>query len=334
MNGDWIFKVAEQGLYPGSATGMLLKETHISWVILTDQYAFKIKKPVKFDFLDFSTLPLRKFYCEEEFLLNRRLAPKLYLGVLPVTEAGIGATEGKIIDYALQMHRMDNRFEMDKMLAAGQVNEHHLAELAALLAPFHQKNRLPANHHYQPAEDIHDFSDLFALEEDLFRLVCPDAPALLRSWKKAIPAFLNAHTPHLEHRLANGYWVDGHGDLHSRNIFLPPTGSPVIFDCIEFSAHFRQSDVLNELAFLCMDLEHYGREDLAEAFLEAYSRQWNCFERLEDDLLFTYFKAYRANVRLKVTLLGLRQHFEEGQAKAARSYWALLKKYMLDLVGF
>ncbi|MBL7809962.1 MAG: hypothetical protein JNN28_19220 [Saprospiraceae bacterium] len=334
MNSELLHRLVQLGQFPGPATGVSVVETHISWIILTDQYAFKLKKPVQFDFLDFSTLALRKFYCAEEFRLNSRLAPQMYIGVLPVTIHGIGANEGEVVDVALQMHRMDNRFEMDKMLVQGKVTERHMEALAAQLAAFHQKHQLPADHHYRPDEDIHDFSDLFTFEEDLFALLCPDAATVLSSWKKAVPAFLEAQSPHLESRLVNGFWVDGHGDLHSRNIFLPEAGEPVIFDCIEFNPHLRQTDVLNELAFICMDLEFHGREDLSEVFLEAYGRHWLCFERLEDDLLFTYFKAYRANVRLKVTLLGLRQHPTEEQVRVARSYWALLKRYMLDLVGF
>ncbi|HLP94085.1 MAG TPA: phosphotransferase [Saprospiraceae bacterium] len=334
MNKEIVHELVNQGLFPGPATSVSLMETHISWVVLTEQYAFKLKKPVQFDFLDFSTLAQRKYFCEEEFRLNSRLAPQMYIGVVPVTEKGIGSSEGTLLDYAVQMHRMDNQFEMDKMLLEGRVTEQHMTELAQLLAAFHKNHRLPADHAYLPEADIHDFADLFAFKEDLFAILCPDAAHLLHSWEKAVPAFLEAQTPHQAHRLTNGFWVDGHGDLHSRNIFLPPEKTPVVFDCLEFNPHLRQTDVLNELAFLCMDLEFYAREDLAEVFLTTYVREWTCFERLEDDLLFTYFKAYRANVRLKVALLGLRQHADEELVKAARSYWALLRRYMLDLVGF
>ncbi|MBN8678859.1 MAG: hypothetical protein J0M29_11590 [Chitinophagales bacterium] len=334
MNREFVHGLAAKGLFPGPATGVSLLETHISWVVLTDQFAFKLKKPTRFDFLDFSTLAQRKYFCEEEFHLNRRLAPQMYIGVLPVTEKGIGAEEGDVLDYAVQMHRMDNQFEMDKMLLDGRVTEQHMAALATLLATFHQRHRLSAKHVYEPDSDIHDFADLFGFKDDLFALMCPDASSLLTSWEKAVPAFIQAQIPHQAHRLANGFWVDGHGDLHSRNIFLPPDKAPVVFDCIEFNPHLRQIDVLNELAFLCMDLEFYGREDLAEVFLAFYAREWSYFERLEDDVLFTYFKAYRANVRLKVALLGLRQQPDEALARTAKSYWALLRRYMLDLVGF
>jgi aminoglycoside phosphotransferase family enzyme len=138
----------------------------------------------------------------------------------------------------------------------------------------------------------------------------------------------------MQSRVRSGFWVEGHGDLHSRNIFLPKDSEPVVFDCLEFSEHFRQTDVLNELAFLCMDLEFYGRGDLASVFLEAYASHWPCFEKPEDGLLFSYFKAYRANVRLKVALLEIRQHPSEKLVKTALSYWSLLKRYMLDLTGF
>lgn len=327
MNSGQIQRIASKSLFPGEKTGVSLIETHISWVILTDEFAFKIKKPVRFDFLDFSTLAQRRHFCEEELRLNRRLAPNMYLRVLPVGEHGIGDSQPPVLDYCLQMHRMDNSREMDKMLLAGTVVPGDLEQLANLLAPFHLQNRLPADHAYQPEKDIHDFEALFAFEADLEALKVPDA-SLLQDWAIRIPAFLKNHAPRLETRLRNGFWVEGHGDLHSRNIFLPLGQAPIVFDCLEFNPNFRRTDVLNELAFLCMDLEYHDRKDLSDAFLKAYSGHWSCFEEKEDHLLFSYFKAYRANVRLKVALLELRQHTKEALAQTARSYWSLLKHYM------
>ena len=330
MNSGQIHQIVSENLFPGKKTDVSLVETHISWVILTDEFAFKIKKPVRFDFLDFSTLALRHHFCQEELRLNRRLAPKMYLRVLPVGEQGIGDTQPPVLDYCLQMNRMDNSREMDKMLLTGTVVPGDLEHLASLLASFHLQNRLPADHSYQPEEDVHDFEAIFDFEADLKALKVPDA-SLLQEWAARIPAFLKTHAPRLETRLRNGFWVEGHGDLHSRNIFLPLNQAPVVFDCLEFNPHFRRTEVLNELAFLCMDLEYYGRKDLSEAFLKAYSSHWNCFEQKEDQLLFSYYKAYRANVRLKVALLELRQHPREELTQTARSYWSLLKQYMEEI---
>lgn len=332
MNAKEIERLVSEGLFPGKKTGVSWVETHISWVILTDEFAFKIKKPVRFDFLDFSTLELRQHFCEEELRLNQRLAPKMYLGVLPISEAGIGETEGPVLDYALQMHRMDNSREMDKLLLSGGVNALDLEHLASLLANFHLRHQI-ADLSYHPAEAAHDFADLFGFKADLIALKVTDAD-LLRIWAETIPAFLYKHIARSEDRIRNGFWVEGHGDLHSRNIFLPLNEAPVVFDCLEFNPHFRRVDVANELAFLCMDLEFYGRNDLSETFLKAYSKDWTFLETTEDQLLFTYFKAYRANIRLKVALLELRQHPNEKIAQNALAYWALLKQYMFELIGF
>ena len=295
MTIEQIHRIVSEGLFPDTKLGVSLLETHISWVILTNEFAFKIKKPVHFDFLDFSTLELRRHFCEEEYRL-----------------------------------RMDDSMEMDKLLMAGAVAFSDLENLAVLLAAFHLQHRLAAEHPYHPEQDAHDFAGLFPLESDLAALPVADAERL-RIWANTIPAFLAKQSPRLEARLRSGFWIEGHGDLHSRNIFLPKNTAPIVFDCLEFNPQFRRMDVLNELAFLCMDLEFYNRKDLSNAFLERYKRAWACFEKPEDTLLFTYFKAYRANVRLKVTLLELRQHPNEKLVKNALAYWKLLKEYMEEI---
>lgn len=330
MTREQIHRIVSEKLFPGAKTGVSILETHISWVVLSDEFAFKIKKPLRFDFLDFSSLQHRKYFCEEELRLNRRLAPQMYLRVLPIGEQGIGDEQSPALDYALQMHRMDNEREMDRLLLAGAVSRGDMVRLADLLAPFHLANRLPGDFEYRLERDVQDFADLFAFKSDLIAANVADA-ALLDDWAEAVPRFLEAHAVRLEARARGGFWVDGHGDLHSRNIFLPENAAPVVFDCLEFSAHFRQTDVLNELAFLCMDLEFYDRSDLAGVFLKAYTKHWPCLEVLEDERLFVYFKSYRANVRLKVALLELRQHPSEKLLKTAHAYWALLKRYLLEL---
>lgn len=326
MKREDIQSIISEGLFPGPKEDVSLVETHISWVVLTNAFAFKIKKPVRFDFLDFSTLAQRQHYCETELRLNRRLAPQLYLRVLPIGAGGIGSSEPPVRDYALQMRRMDNAREMDKLLPAQEVSKKDMAALAALLADFHQQHRLPTDWAYQPEKEAEDFAGLFAFEADLGQLQLPE-PELLQKWQTAVPAFLNAHAPRSRERIRSGFWVEGHGDLHSRNIFLPEGQPPVVFDCLEFDESLRQMDVLNELAFLCMDLAYYGAEGLAQAFREAYAQRWPCFETPEDERLFTYYKAYRANVRLKVTLLELREQQSESSLATATAYWALLRQY-------
>lgn len=330
MNQASITKIVSDRLFPGDKTEASLVETHISWVILTKEWAFKIKKPVNFGFLDFTTPEARQFYCEEELRLNRRLSPDIYLRVLPVGEGGIGDTKTPAVDHALQMRRIDNTREMDKLLEINAVGETDMRQLAQILAPFHLSNRLFDLPPYDPAEDIRDFADLFRLEKELASL-SGDAPALLEQWSRWLPAFFKQHLERIKERTRGGYWIEGHGDLHSRNIFLPDKELPIIFDCIEFNAHFRRMEVLNELAFLCMDLEFYGQKKLADVFLDEYAKHWVCFERPEDQLLFTYYKAYRANIRLKVTLLQWQQHQEAPLLVMANTYWKLLRSYCTEL---
>jgi uncharacterized protein len=331
MTAETVARIVAQRQFPGPLTGISLVETHISWVILTNTYAFKLKKPVQFSFLDFSTVEQRKFFIEQELRLNRRLAPQVYLDILPVGAGGIGDSTAPIEDYALQMRRMDNTREMDRLLERNAVTPADMEHLAALLSDFHREHRLPSATDFDLERHIGDFADLFSFSDDLIRLGMPDAAPLLHDWQTSIPAFLQTHGPRLVARQQAGYWVEGHGDLHSRNIFLPEDQPPIVFDCLEFNEYYRRMDVLNELAFLCMDLEYFGRGDLADHFIRQYVGAWNCFETPEDRALFIYFKAYRANIRLKVTLLQGRQHPEAPRPEIALRYWLLLRGYCRQL---
>ncbi len=319
--------------YPGAKAPATLIETHISWVILTPELVYKIKKPVQFSFLDFSTLEKRKFYCAEEVRLNQRLAPAMYLNVVPIRrtdhdQPAIGATSGKTVDYAVQMKRMDNSRQMDQLLQRNAVTTEHLRTLATVLARFHQSVVLdPVATGYQSDANRADFEDLFLLEKQCTQLFGPNAANELAAWRSQITHFLALHEPRLRARAQAGYWVEGHGDLHGRNIFLLPEG-PIVFDCIEFNPHFRKLDVLNELAFLCMELDAGGHHALEKTFMEAYLQNWNCINNAEDRRLFHYFKTYRANVRLKVTLLEWQQHHTPQLEKTAGVYWRLLTDYM------
>jgi len=330
MTTDQIQAICADGAFPGTKTPVELVETHISWVILTPEFAFKIKKPVTFGFLDFGTLEKRKHYCEEELRLNRRLASDLYLGVLPIAETNgkpvIGAAESAPLDYALQMRRMDNRRQMDILLAAGEVTTGQMAELAAVLAPFHRAAVLENPPECHPATYWADFAELYRFGADIARHLGQEATDTLQRIRSSLPEFLEQHEQRLLERARQGFWVDGHGDLHARNIMLLEAG-PVVFDCIEFNGHFRQNDILNELAFLCMDLEARGHPELAEAFLQAYRQIREVMPEPEDAELFRFFKACRANVRLKVALIELRQHVTPELEVQVRRYWEVLTKY-------
>ncbi|MCF8245854.1 MAG: phosphotransferase [Saprospiraceae bacterium] len=331
MDKKQVLDIVERHAFPGSGKDARLVETHISWVILTPDFAFKIKKPVRFDFLDFSTLPLRKKFCEAEVQLNRRLAPDTYLGVLPVGlkngEWQIGGELAEPLDYAVWMRREDDSHQLDRLLRAGEVVPNDLQKLAHQLAVFHKKQTLP-HPDFDPNSLVEDFADLFHHEKKLVAALGESTAPVLAEMREELPRFIERHSGRLLARANGGFWVDGHGDLHSRNIFL--TDPPIVFDCIEFDPHLRHLDVLNELAFLCMDFDFFGRPDLGEALFHFYQLEHACITSPEDEALFLFFKAYRANVRLKVTLLG--NHSTAETIAALRGYWDLLRKYWGGLI--
>lgn len=315
--------ILQRQAFPGGGQPAPLVETHISWVILTPEFAFKIKRPVRFEFLDFSTLSLRHKYCQEEVRLNRRLAPGTYLGVLPIGEKDgqIQIAEGiqNPVDYAVWMRREDDQRQLDRLIKVGQVQPDNLQPLAHQLAAFHRKHAL-AHPDFDPKELLADFGDLFHHEKTLAKILDTEALVTLAKIKTELPVFIEKHAARLQARAASGLWVDGHGDLHCRNIFL--TEPPIIFDCIEFAPHLRRLDVLNELAFLCMDLDHHARPDLADAVFRFYQQEHPCITLPADEQLLLFFKAYRANVRLKVALLA-----EQPNEMEVRAYWELMIEY-------
>ncbi len=332
MTTEQLQTIAARGAYPGPKGPTQIVETHISWVLLTPAYAFKIKKPLQLSFLDFSTLEQRHYYCEQEVVLNRRLAPNMYLGVLSVQldESGapcIGSDQpsGQPLDYAVWMHRLEESRQMDRLLAQHAVERAEVEALAEQLAQFHRKHVLtPVDAPGETFEEYcADFEDLFTQAPAASRLFGSEAIERFDTWRRYARQFLRAHQHRLDERARCGFWVDGHGDLHARNIFLLPSG-PVVFDCIEFSAHLRRLDVLNELAFLAMDLEARGHAPLAQAFMSAYQRHWPCIEGAEDEQIFCYFKNYRANVRLKIALIQWAQSPNPQAEQTARQYWSLI----------
>jgi aminoglycoside phosphotransferase family enzyme len=309
-----------------------LIETHISWVILAGPYAYKVKKPVRFDFLDFSTLAKRRYYCQRELELNQRLARQYYLQVVPVYQSGAGPTvaaPGSIIDYAVQMKRMDGARQMNRLLEQGQVTPGDMRHLAEVLAGFHRRAGV-----IREAADIaryeRDFADLECVSPHLAQKFGPQAAIALRRSIAAAREFLQGHARHFQQRSQQGHVIDGHGDLHAQNIFLLAAG-PVIFDCIEFNDHFRQVDVLDELAFLCMDLDFHGFRRLQTPFLRRYFRENPGAASAADEPIFAYYRWYRANVRLKISVLCDQAALPGGGGDQVERYWRLYRKYGAEL---
>ncbi len=335
MTIEQIKNLISAGEFPEISDKYELIETHISWVILCDHFVYKIKKPVKYSFLDFSTVDLRRFYCHRELELNKRLTQHVYLEVLPVRDRNgqilIGGSDGMVMDYALKMHKMDTEKRMDKLLVKGVVRTEDIKSLAEIVAAFHKNTTII---YQKDLQDITEkFNDLSAEREYLASQLGSSFGHFIDEAIESSNSFLHANRQLIDYRLKNGLYRDGHGDLHSRNIFLLPR--PVPFDCIEFNDDFRQIDVLNEIAFLCMDLDAFGYPDLSEQFLKDYNRFFPAIKTGKDEQLFVYYKIYRANVRAKVNSLRAKSAASEEEKNKAladsEKYLDLMKDYLESL---
>lgn len=336
MTNAQIQQLLSADLFPEKTKTVTLVETHVSWVLLTDQFAYKIKKPVKFSFLDFSTPEKRHFYCQRELVLNARLAPEVYLEVLNVVQTDQGVRlnmDGEVIDSALKMKRLDNHRQMDQLLAKNEVFPSDLEKLAIKLANFHAR--------VQPITtlpDVHamytNFADILRIRDFLTTYLKSETFLLLENVVEQTRQFLMRHATRIQERSEQGFVVDGHGDLHAGNIFL--LQDPVIFDCLEFNDDFRKVDMLDDLAFLCLNFDFYHHSELEAPFLEHYLTHMPAMRDEEDRRIFHYYKLYRANVRLKVAFLKAKQHPPETAAflaefEIAQRYFQLFERYFRQL---
>jgi len=250
MTKEQINKLLFNGKFPENSTQRELIETHISWVLVCDQFVYKIKKPVHYSFLDFSTPGQRKHFCQREIELNKRLTDRVYIDVQPVGEDGdtyrIGNPEVKIIDYAVKMHKLDRKKQMDVLLSQDKVSGHDMQQLAKKIASFHANATVIFKKDFLNIQE--KFNDLEKEMEFLGEQLSRKSSDCIKQAIEISDAFLKKHTTLLASRQSAGFSRDCHGDLHSRNIFLLP--DPVPFDCIEFNDDLRQIDVLNEIAFL------------------------------------------------------------------------------------
>ena len=285
-----------------SCTGhpVALVETHISWLLLTQALAYKLKKSVSLGFVDFRTLAARKHFCEEEVRLNRRLAPSLYVGVVPVcgTTQAPHLGDGEPIDFAVCMHRFPESSLLCRLLPAGRVDKGQLEQFAQRLAAFHADAQVAAP---QSAFGGPDQAGRPAIDA-LARLRAgggPRCPNELQAWvfeqRRALRAAWLT-------RRRNGAVRECHGDLHLANVVLLE-GRLTAFDCIEFDEALRWIDVMSDVAFLTMDLKAHGRPDLAFCFLDEYLQHSGDYEGVE---VLRFYEVYRALVRALVCRLRAR----------------------------
>lgn len=283
--------------YPHAAKSVQVLETHISWVLLAGRYAYKIKKPVDLGFLDFTQLSARRFFCEEEIRLNRRLAPRLYLDVVGVSGTPehpvLGAQPA--IEYAVRMRRFAADRLMDNMLGRNSITPQHIDRLAATIARFHAglPPAAPESGYGTPQAIVDPARQNF---QQLAQLLHGEALKTLASLQDASEREYASCRALFQQRRTAGFVRECHGDLHLGNIVLLRE-QPTPFDGIEFNAGLRWIDVMNEVAFLVMDLLHRERPDLAYRFLNAYLEMSGDYAGLG---VLRFYLAYRAMVRAKI----------------------------------
>ncbi len=292
-----------------------LVETHISYVLLTGQYAFKIKKAIRLGFLDFSTLASRRFYCNEELRLNRRLAPTLYLDVVPITgtpDAPAIDGGGPILDYAVRMLEFADGMLLSNVLDRDELEPAHIDALAAKVADFHARATTASvdSRHGEPdsvlAPALANFVEILPFVADASDRATLEA---LKGWVRQEHAAIR---PTQDRRRRDGMIRECHGDLHLGIIALVD-GEVTIFDCIEFNEAMRWIDTMSDVAFTVMDLEHRRRADLAYRFLTAYTERSGDYAGAA---VLRFYLVYRAMVRAKVARLRASQLLDS-DARAA-----------------
>ncbi len=310
-----------------------LMQTHISFVFLTRNFVYKVKKAVDLGFLDFTTLEKRRFFCEKELELNRRLCGDMYLEVVPINRSNIIKIKGKgeTVEYAVKMKRMPQERMMNKLLEEKKVNGKLASRIAKIIADFHSKTETDGR--------IGKFGSLGIIEtnwkenfeqtrEFVGETISYENFQLIR---ERIDSFMKRNVPVFGKRVTEGRVRDCHGDIHSGNIFV--TDRIYVFDAIEFNERFRYSDVASDIAFLAMDLDFKQREDLSNFFVKRYVKYSGDRELTK---LLPFYKCYRAYVRGKVTSFKLKDPGVDGKEKSvamkeAKAYFKLASTYAKNL---
>jgi aminoglycoside phosphotransferase family enzyme/predicted kinase len=313
----------ERAAYPHPVDKVELVETHISWVLLAGEFAYKIKRPVRYAFVDLREVERRRYFCEEELRLNRRFAPELYLDVCAIVthdgRARIGSP-GETLEHAVRMRRFDRAEELDRLLDSHRIDPGELEAFGRHLALIHE--RLPAATAGTPWGEPHEIETLVLRNlieaGDAASIFAAQAEVL--SLRDGLQARLDAARPWMSARRANGRIRECHGDLHARNIVRMGT-LPVAFDCMEFEPAFRWIDVADELAFLSSDLIARDRSVHAHAFRAGYLAQSGDYYACR---MLPLYQAHRALVRAKVAALAARAGEATARAELAEEHSRLV----------
>ncbi len=317
-------------IYPDTTKQVSMMQTQMSFILLAGDYVYKVKKPVNLGYLDYSTLDKRLFYCQREVELNRRLCPDAYLGVVPIARDGAVVSlgeKGEVVEYAVKMRYLPQEAMMNVLLTGGKVSAEMVTRVAQKLGEFHRKAATNAT--------ISTFGDLDTIttntnenfsqtEKYIGKTISEQKYRHIRNYAET---FIRENTPLFHKRINDGKIRDCHGDLHAAHVCF--ADSICIYDCIEFNDRFRYCDIASEIAFLAMDLDHYGRADLSRAFVNAYIA---LSEDSELSKLLSFYKCYRAYVRGKVEGFKLDDpYITEGDKRQTRqvasSYFDLAYAY-------
>jgi hypothetical protein len=345
---DHLAALAAPGCYPHAPADVRVLQTHLSVVCLAGDLVYKLKKAVTLPFVDFAALAARRQACRDEVRLNRRLCPDVYLGTAALRRgadgvvrfAPVGDDDGggggrglADLDVAVVMRRLPQVRMLDELLRAGAVSTAAIAALAAHVADFHARCERPAAEAATASADLlarfadENFAQAQALGDDALpaRLLAALAAASRAGFARLLPK--------LRARASAGHVVDGHGDLHARNVCM--TEPPAVYDCIEFEPRFRIADVAAEVAFLAMDLRYRGEPALARAFVDAYVARSS-----DGDLpaLLPWLCSYRAMVRAKVAAIAaadaaLPAADRDGARHSARAHLRLAATYGCEADG-
>lgn len=293
---DVIGALLRASTYPHRVGRIELLETHISWVLLTGRFAYKIKKPIALGFLDFRTLEKRRYYCEEELRLNRAWAPRLYLDVVPITKTGAGIRvggEGTPVEFAVRMRQFEQIMRLDHQIETGRLRHDDLLGLAEEIARRHFDARRITSGPELLATTRRliwdNFDELQAKVPDVFL-------GRLRNWMQDQ---LAEHENEMLQRCGDGHFRECHGDLHLGNIVRLREGIRA-FDCIEFSRELREIDIVADYAFLTMDFVTRGATDKASVFVNRYLEKTGDYDGAR---LLPLYLVYRAMVRAKVAVI-------------------------------
>ena len=319
-------------IYPDHPRAIKFIETHISLLFLTGNHVYKVKKPVDFGFLDFTSLEKRKFFCEQEVKLNRRLSPDIYLGVVRITKEGdriLLDGKGQIIEYAVKMIQIPEEFLMDKLLEKKQVTSKMIEAVSEKLVKFYftaETNDLIKSF-AKPERVKQDTDENFEQTEKYIDVTIPRE--VYEEVKNRTNEYFRTRENIFQERIATDRIRDCHGDLRLEHIFWGEELS--IFDCIEFNERFRYTDIAADIGFLAMDLDYHGRQDLSGHLIRAFIGESGDHELME---VLDFYKCYRAYVRGKVESFRLDDlHIPEEEKKEAlkraQKYFNLAHRYAL-----